>query len=319
MGTLNLLGSGGQNQTPSSNDIPFFVGWFIYEPSSFVTLAQANATPAYSACLSAATIQLNSWVHGNQAIFCYETSGANGLVLNASPQNFTILTNYIVKNMGSSLQPTVQSLADIFKIPGTTSAFKATGAGVEFAQFFYMMAYLFIPQAIDLQNSAKAFNFTSTFVDDGIIILMNSNLVANQQNINQPFATPPLNSFLTSGSNTVVVLWVDDCCCGRALTNPSFNFQSSAIPVFNPYVITGYCYRGLTGIGIPGCTVNYTAQGARGSKTTDANGFYSIQSLPANVQISVTFSFNGQTSSAQVVTLDPHQAQTAAATINQPF
>jgi hypothetical protein len=260
------------------------------------------------------------WSHGNKAIFCYEPSGANGMVLNPSPQKFTMLTNYIFSNMGTSIQPTVQSLADIFPASKIfSSTFSSQPAGVNYAQFYYMMAYLFIPQTINLQDSAKNFNFTYTYVDDGAIILINSNFVANLQWPTNPSTIPPLNGFLGLGSNTIVVLWVDDYCCQRAFTNPSFNFQTSAIPVFTPYVITGYCYNGLTGIGIPGCIVHYTAQGTTGSQTTDNNGFYSIQSLPANVQISVTFSVNGQTSSAQVVTLDPHQAQTAAATINQPF
>jgi hypothetical protein len=322
---LPLVGSGIQIQTPSQYDIPFFVGWFIYEPTSYVTLATAYLTPSYSSCMSADTILNESigntqppWKHGDQAIFCYEPSGANGMVLNPSPQKFTMLTNYIFSNMGSSIQPTVQNLADIFPAP-TKSTLSSQPIGVTSAQFYYMMAYLFIPQTINLQGNANNFTFTYKAVDDGAIILINSNFVANLVGDNSSPIPPSLNNFLGSGSNTVMVLWVDDNCCWRSFTNPSFNFQLSAIPVFNPYVITGYCYYGLTGIGIPGCAVNYTAQGATGSQTTDANGFYTLQSLPANVPISITFSTNGQTSNAQVVTLDPHQAQTAASTINQAF
>jgi hypothetical protein len=316
---LNLMGSGIQIQNPSVNDTPFFVGWFIYMPSdsTYVTLAQAAGTSGYSACMAPSTYVANGY-HGNKALFCYEPSGANGLVVNPSPQNFNILTNYILNNMGSSIQPTVQSLADIF--PSTIASALPQASVVEYAQFYYMMAYLFIPQTLNLQNPNNVFNYSCSFVDDGAIILINSNYVLNQQGIDQHYiSNPPLNGFLNTGSNTIVVLWADDFCCSRAFTNPSFNYQTPPITVYSPYVVTGYCYSGLTGAGIAGCTVSYTAPGLQGSQTTDANGFYTFQSLPANVPISITFNANGQTSVAQVVTLDPHQAQTAAATINQAF
>jgi hypothetical protein len=203
-----------------------------------------------------------------------------------------------------------------------------------------MMAYLYISPAINLKDSANNFGFSCGSLDDGASIIVNGNIVANPNwsntylfdSMNMHFIVNSFNSFLNSGPNTIVVLWVDDFCCYRSFTNPYFTFQEPAdtpptaapkpsqiINIYEPYVVSGYCYYGISGIGIPGCKVSYSAQGNTSSATSDASGFYSFQSLPANVPILITFTYNGQTPTSQVVTLDPHQPQTAAVMINQAF
>jgi hypothetical protein len=99
--TLYFQGNGLSLASPSPSDIPFLVGWFIYQPpdsAAVVNLSSIAGTPGFSSCKSLATYVANGY-HGDSSIFCYEPSGANGLTSNPSAQKFSILTNYILNNL----------------------------------------------------------------------------------------------------------------------------------------------------------------------------------------------------------------------------
>jgi len=305
-GSLSLSGQG-FFIAPSSADVGALVGWYGYKPSQKLTFD--NTQSGYTMC---STIT-SAGGHGQNAEYCYEQSGANGMT--QANSNFTSLVNYILQP-GSNFA-SVSTLDALF-----SSAADHTSDNTCFVQglFYYALGYLIVPSSQNVSDPTWDIQFSIASVDDGLQMISNGKIMGNdyfgtsaQFSLNKLSATS--SPVLNNGVNTLVAIWVDDCAVQRNIQQAKVQTMvsgvSSALPTLIPNVLRGYIYDNLTGKALVGAQVLVSGTiGNAGNAITDSTGFFSIQNLQDGTYV-VTATAANHVGYSENVTLDHHAPNSA--------
>lgn len=259
---------------PSALDRPAFVGWFSFRMSDKVTLDNTQA--GFTNCQKPNT-------HGAPEVYCFEPSGANGMVFGANSNTFNTLSQFIL-NQPTTEYRLVRTLDDLFNGASKESDNKC----LKEALFYYALSYLILPPSEPLNDpNWDRVTFHTDEVDDGIQLIANGHIAGHMEYGDNPtrFSVhrgKGLNmSNLKNGANTLVANWVDDCRVKRELKGSSLLVDGVPVEPLIPNVIRGYMYDRLTGNGLAGLSISIEkADGSVAITNTDNQGFYEISDIP---------------------------------------